>query len=179
MDFCRLCCLMFLAVHVNAEEIVNYVEYSPSFASAGQPTRAQFESLTDRGFETVVYIAYSDHDNSLQNADRLAHASGLNYVHIPIDWNRPTIADYRLVSAVLSQPENGRTLLHCQLNYRASAFAMLYRVLALGVPLPEAKADMDAVWQPNATWTAFLRETLASNDVDPDCEGCTWPVEAD
>ena len=175
--FC-LAVIACFATSAHAEEIINYVEYSPTLSSAGQPSALQFEGLAARGFETVVYVAYSDHENSLESPDRLAHASGIKYIHIPIDWNQPTAADYALVSAVLSQPENGRTLLHCQMNYRASALAMLYRVLSLDVPLAEAKADMNAVWQPNDIWTAFIRETLASNGIDPDCDGCDWKADA-
>lgn len=37
-------------------EILNYREYSPTFASAGQPTREQLEVIRDSGFERVIYI---------------------------------------------------------------------------------------------------------------------------
>ncbi|MFK8052549.1 MAG: protein tyrosine phosphatase family protein [Woeseiaceae bacterium] len=168
--------VLLMPFSVQADEIVNYREYSPLFASAGQPTKDQFAGLKERGFDRVVYVAYSDHDNFIPNADRLAKQLGLQYIHIPVEWDAPTRADYDLIAAALQQGDSNKTLLHCQLNYRASAFAMLYRVLVLEVPLSEAKADMNAVWQPNRTWTNFLRETLGEYGIDPDCEGCDWTI---
>jgi hypothetical protein len=40
---------------------------------------------------------------------------------------------------------------------------MLYRVLRQGVPLEEARALMHQIWTPNATWQAFIDETLAKH----------------
>ena len=41
-------------------EITNFRQYSSSFASAGQPTREQFQSIVDNGFERIVYIAFTN-----------------------------------------------------------------------------------------------------------------------
>ncbi|MEL7296323.1 MAG: protein tyrosine phosphatase family protein [Pseudomonadota bacterium] len=171
--------LGFSSAVVAADDIVNYRAYTPLFASAGQPTAQQFLGLGEDGFETVVYVAYTDHENSLANADRLAHQQGLTYVHIPVDWNNPTLQDFQMIANVLEQNRERKTLLHCQLNYRASAFAMLYRVLYQDVPLLDAKRDMNAVWQPNQTWTDFMRDALSAGGIDPDCEGCDWRVDAE
>ena len=67
-----------------------------------------------------------------------------------------------------------KTLLHCQVNARATAFSFLYRVLFEGVPVEEAKADMNTVWQPNEVWRDFIFEVMAENDRDPNCETCDW-----
>jgi hypothetical protein len=67
-----------------------------------------------------------------------------------------------------------KTLLHCQANFRASAFGFLYRVLHEGVPIAEAKAEMNAVWEPNETWRQLIFDVLAANGVSPNCEGCEW-----
>jgi hypothetical protein len=42
------------------------------------------------------------------------------------------------------------------------------------VPVAQAKADMNSVWQPNETWRDFIFTVLAENDVNPECEGCDW-----
>ena len=46
--------------------------------------------------------------------------------------------------------------------------------LELGVPLDEAKADMNKVWVPNTVWTNFARTVLTNNSVNPDCGGWDW-----
>jgi len=67
-----------------------------------------------------------------------------------------------------------KTLLHCQVNFRASSFSFLYRVLYQDVPMDDAKADLDTVWAPNETWKALIFSILQENGKSPDCDFCTW-----
>ena len=169
--------LLALAAHASAQSVDavrNYVEYSPAFASAGQPTEAELAALRDAGFERVIYIAFSTDRNALANEDRIVRDLGMDYVQIPVVWEAPTRADYESFAAVMAREPDKKTLLHCQVNMRASAFAMLYRVLEQGVPLAEAKADLNAIWEPNPTWRALIFEVLESRGVSPDCAGCEW-----
>ena len=166
------------AAHNETDEqagaIYNYIEYSPTFASSGQPSAAQLRAQQANGVERVIYVAFSDHEHSLPNEDRIAKSLGLNYVQIPVDWEAPKPGEYyQFASAMAVEPER-KTLLHCQANFRASAFAMLYRVLELGVPLAEAKADMNSVWVPNSAWTRFILDVLKEQNVDSQCAGCDW-----
>jgi hypothetical protein len=59
--------------------------------------------------------------------------------------------------------QDKKCFVHCIANARVSAFVMLYRVLRQGVPLEEARALMHQIWTPNATWQAFIDETLAKH----------------
>ena len=163
----------------DVEEIVNYRAYSPAFASSGQPTAEQLAELEAVGFERVIYVAFSDHQNSLENEDRLVKNLGMEYVHIPVDWEAPTAADFALIAAAIDQTPPRRTLLHCQVNFRASAFAFLYRVLYEDVPIREAKADMNSVWRPDDTWRALIFEVLEANGESPHCDDCDWSTEHD
>jgi len=155
-------------------DITNFRQYSEQFASSGQPGERQLEELGAAGFNRVVYIAYSDNDNALPNEDRIVKKLGMEYVHIPVEWNAPTKSDFYLFAGAMQRAPDARTLLHCQVNYRASAFAFLYRVLYLGVPVAAAKADLNSVWTPNETWTALIFDILAENDLSPQCDGCDW-----
>lgn len=168
-----------LAAGAAEDEIVNYREYSPRFASAGQPTAQQLEALRERGFQRVVYIAFSDHENALENEDRLVKSLGMEYLQIPVDWEAPTAGDfYQFAGAMRSAPEK-KTLLHCQVNFRAAAFAFLYRVLYEDVPVAEAKQAMNSVWTPNETWRQLIFEILEENDRSPHCDGCDWSIAGD
>jgi len=42
------------------------------------------------------------------------------------------------------------------------------------VPVADAKADMNTVWQPNAVWRDFIFEVLEQNGKTADCPGCDW-----
>lgn len=157
-------------------DIQNYRQYSPTFASAGQPTEAQLSLVEEAGFERVVYIAFSSDGNAIANEDRLVRDLGMDYVHIPVIWQAPTVADFESFAAVMQRDPGRKTLLHCQVNMRASAFAFLYRVIYEAVPVAVAKADMNTVWEPNATWRDLIFDVLSAHGMSPDCAGCNWEV---
>ena len=152
------------------DEIFNYKPYSADFASAGQPSEAQLRAVAEAGFGRVIYLAFTDQERSLPAEDRIVKELGMEYVQIAVDWQAPRAQEFEMYAALMTD----KTFLHCQANFRASAFAMLYRVIHGGVPLAQAKADMNAVWTPNVTWTNFIRERLEAHDIDPDCESCDW-----
>ncbi len=169
-------CLLCIPVTAWADlaDIRNFREYSPVFASAGQPTEAQLAEVSEAGFERVIYIAFADDGNALANEDTVVRNLGMSYVHIPVVWNAPTRADFETFAAVMGSAPDQKTLLHCQVNFRASAFSFLYRVIYQGVPVAAAKASMDTVWAPDETWRSLIFEVLQAHGFDPDCESCDW-----
>ena len=155
-------------------EITNFRQYSPAFASAGQPTREQLQAVADNGFERVIYIAFTNNPNALPDEDILVKELGMEYTQIPVDFSNPLPSEYYAFADSMQRNQSRKTLLHCMVNARATAFSLLYRVLNEDVPMAEAKADMNTVWQPNAVWRDFIFEVLEENEVDPNCEGCDW-----
>lgn len=155
-------------------DINNFRQYSSQFASAGQPTAEQFSTLRDAGFERVVYIGFTDNPNAVANADQVVKQLGMDYIHIPVDWANPTKRDYYVFADAMQRDPERKTLLHCQVNARATAFSFLYRVIHEDVPIDQAKSDMNTVWQPNETWRDLIFEVLEENDISPHCEGCDW-----
>lgn len=149
-------------------DIANYLEYSSGFASAGQPTAAELELVRDAGFQRVIYIAFSTDRNAIPNEDQLVRELGMEYVQIPVVWNSPTESDYESFAAVMKRQPEARTLLHCQVNMRASAFAYLYRVIEQGVPEDVARADMNRIWQPNETWQRLIDDVLEAHGLATD-----------
>jgi protein tyrosine phosphatase (PTP) superfamily phosphohydrolase (DUF442 family) len=168
-----------LAVEEPAPElaaITNFRQYSESFASAGQPTREQFQTLKDQGFERIVYIAFTNNPNAVADEDQVVKGLGMEYMHVPVDFANPLPDDFYAFADSMQRNTDKKTLLHCQVNARATAFSFLYRVIYQDTPLAEAKADMNTVWQPNEVWRDFIFEVLAQNDIDPQCEGCDWTL---
>jgi protein tyrosine phosphatase (PTP) superfamily phosphohydrolase (DUF442 family) len=156
------------------DDIVNYREYSPLLSSSGQPTRAQLASIRDAGFERVVFLAFSDHDESLEHEDRLVRELGMEYAQIPVIWDAPSSDDFHHFAGLMRDASPKKTLVHCQVNFRASTFSFLYRVLYGGVPMSSAKDDLNTVWVPNATWRALIFEVLEDSGRSPDCDDCLW-----
>lgn len=158
-------------------EISNFLQYSDTFASSGQPDHEQLVALKAAGFERIVYIAMSDSRNALENEDVVVKELGMDYVHVPVIWDKPLPADFYAVAGAMQQQPDRKTLLHCQVNYRASAFSFLYRVLYEDVPMAEAKADMNSVWTPAETWRDFIFTILEENGRSPHCDGCDWSID--
>ena len=155
-------------------EITNFRQYSDTFASAGQPTEEQLQAVADAGYERVVYIAFTNNTNALADEDQIVKRLGMEYMQVPVDFSNPLPDDFYAFADSMQRNTDKKTLLHCQVNARATAFSFLYRVLYEDVPVAEAKEDMNTVWQPNEVWRDFIFEVMAQNDKDPNCEGCDW-----
>jgi protein tyrosine phosphatase (PTP) superfamily phosphohydrolase (DUF442 family) len=155
-------------------DISNYRQYSGLFSSSGQPTALQLEEIEQQGFERVIYLAFTDDHTAIEDEDRVVKQLGMDYVHIPVDWENPTLADFKTFADVMGNENTVKTLLHCQVNFRASSFSFLYRVAIQGVPILDAKNDLDSVWAPNETWFRFIRTVLKDYGLSPACKGCDW-----
>ena len=146
-------------------EINNYLEYSPIFSSSGQVSKNDLNNLMEAGFQRVIYLAYNNQGKALLSEDRLVKDLGMQYIHIPVEWNNPRINDFQLFAAMMQQSSEIRTLLHCQVNYRASVFSFLYRVIYMGIDIKQAKSDMESIWIPDLIWKKFIFEVLEMNQI--------------
>ncbi len=162
----------------SVDDIANWVLYDDGFASAGQPTPQQYQTLADAGYQRVIYLAYADQPDAPEGNDRLAHAAGMDFLQIPIRFAEPRYADFAAFAALMDVGD-AQTLVHCQVNFRASAFSFLYRVIYGGSSVASAKRDLDSIWRPNATWQTFMRATLARHGHDMDCGDCDWTLPDD
>src|ERR1051325_10205290 len=66
--------------------ITNYLRLSPDLATAGQPTRKQFEVLSAAVFRTVINLALTTSTNALPDEREIVERHGMEYVHIPVGW---------------------------------------------------------------------------------------------
>lgn len=135
--------------------IRNLYVYDDGFVSAGQPEISQFASVREAGFETVVNLRIGEPEEEADTVREL----GMEYIHIPVVWLKPTEADVAAFFAVMDEREGRPLFVHCAVNYRASAFLYLYRILRRGVNREDAEADMHEVWVPDGVW-AELIETV-------------------
>ena len=140
---------------------INFKRYSESIASAGQLHDRHIPFIAKEDYSLVVYLAFdSSEDKSRLGIDKLIRGTGARYVQLPVDWFQPTPEDYNhFVGAVTANNERN-VLVHCQMNFRASAFSFLYRVIESDEDFEKAKEDMFSVWTPDATWTNFINEVL-------------------
>jgi protein tyrosine phosphatase (PTP) superfamily phosphohydrolase (DUF442 family) len=163
-----------LADEPDLSELTNYRAYSPMLSSSGQPSAEQLEAVRDAGFERVVFLALTDSEGSIANEDSIVKGLGMEFVHIPVIWDSPSPDDVALFTALMSGAPRKKALVHCQVNFRASTFSFLYRVLHADVPVGEAKDDLNSVWVPDDQWKQLILDVLEANDISPDCDTCLW-----
>jgi len=131
----------------------NYHEVSETLVSSGQISPAHIASLADEGVELVINLTVEDADLNAREGFEVT-ALGIDYIHIPVDWNNPTAANLQLFMSILDAAGDRKVLVHCFANYRASAFLYLYRTLRQGIAPEIARKDLDAIW-PKPSWAKF------------------------
>ena len=139
---------------------VNFVGVDPMLATAGQPDAEALGTLGDQGYGLVVNLAPPGSRGSVPEEAGLIAGQGITYVNIPVDWQRPTHAEFELFSAIMGNAADRKVLVHCQMNMRASVFTFLYRAVHGGVPAEEAFEAVEAVWRPGEQWAAFAASVL-------------------
>ena len=152
-----------------SEEIkvpVNRVSIDQSLTTSGQPVREYFDVLANEGIEIVVNLAPPESHGSIADEGGLVGERGIVCVNIPVNWEAPERGHFDFFSELLKNNKHKKTLVHCQVGFRASTFAFLHRVVHRNVEPDVALQALQEVWVPNETWKAFANEVLSDHDVD-------------
>lgn len=131
-------------------------------ATAGQPTIAQFTDIKNAGYRVVINLALPTSEGAIANEREIVEALGLQYVHIPVSWDRPAIADFEQFSTTMQTQAEQSIFVHCAKNMRVSVFVYLYRRLYEHIDEVQANADLQKIWQPNETWQNFINEVMSA-----------------
>ena len=150
----------------NGLSLLNRIDYSPSLTTAGQPTEAELPLIASVGFDRVIFLAFTNHPKAVAHEDGIVRDQGLQFIHIPVEWESPSPADFAAFAAVMQTFGSGRTLVHCEVNFRASVFGFLYQVLYEGADVDEAMSLMQSIWVPNDTWKAFIVRVMSDRGID-------------
>jgi len=139
-------------------DLKNYQVNTPQMISAGLPTEAHFRTFKSMGVTHVIDLIPGDRSEESQ----LMEALQLSYSNIAVEWQNPTLKNFRDYVAAMQQSSSsqGITLTHCRLNWRGAVFTYLYRVTQLNEQEELARKDMLAIWEPNDTWQAFIDQVL-------------------
>lgn len=109
----------------------------------------------------VINLAPGDAEDSVPEEAEILAARDVDYVHIPVAWEHPRTEDFQQFCVAMDRAAGQRTLVHCRVNMRASAFVFLYRVTQLGVDPAAALPPMQRVWTPQGTWREFVNGVLS------------------
>jgi protein tyrosine phosphatase (PTP) superfamily phosphohydrolase (DUF442 family) len=144
----------------NLENIYNYFQISDAIATSGQPTVEQFDAIQKAGYEVIVNLALSDSSNALPNEKEVIEARGMQYIHIPVIWDNPTVENVHSFFDVMNANQDKKIFVHCAANKRVSAFVYLYRRIYLGASEEVAKPDLNKLWEPNEVWQKLINQVL-------------------
>jgi len=142
-------------------DIYNFIQIDDRLATSGQPTADQFRRARRSGYEVVINLAPDGLETSMPGEAELLADLGFEYHHIPIAWNEPRLDQLEEFEAALSAAEGRRTLVHCQANYRVTAFFALYAA-KLGWSEAQSDALVDRIWssrpgfQMDDIWKGFI-----------------------
>ena len=150
----------------NGLSLLNRIDYSPSLTTSGQPTEEELALIASADFDRVIFLAFTNHPKAVPHEDDIVRDQGLQFIHIPVEWDSPSPADFAAFAAVMQTFSSGRTLVHCEVNFMASVFGALYQVLFEGADVDEAMSMMQSIWVPKDTWEAFIVRVLNDKGLD-------------
>ena len=142
------------------EDIYNFLKLSDSVATSGQPTEAQFAAIKASGYQVVVNLALTSSPNALPNEKEIVESLGMQYVHIPVIWENPTLDNLARFFNIVEANADKPVFVHCAANMRVSAFAYLYRRLRESINDEQAKQDLHQIWIPNEIWQKFIQQVI-------------------
>jgi len=147
------------------KDIYNYQFLNENLSSSGMPTAEQMKEIADAGVRVVINLALSTSQGALPEEDHVVKSLGMKYIHIPVEWNNPTKQNLDNFFTAMDEHKEEKVLVHCQANYRASSFVMLYRVLRLDWKKEDAIPVMEKMWNPEdfPIWQKFIDENLTNH----------------
>jgi len=149
---------------VDPKTIYNWRRLDDRITTSGQPTEQQLADIRALGVRHIVNLGLHTHEKALPDEAASVARLGMTYIHIPVDFQNPTDQDFDQFCAVMEQLKDVPLHVHCIANARVSAFFYRYRRDVLGMDETQARAEMEAVWQPNAIWAAFVARRSERRD---------------
>lgn len=148
---------------IDVSDILNYQKIDDYLHTSGQPSIDEFELICQAGVNTVINLALTNASNSLMHdhihEDSIILNLGMNYVQLPLLWERPCPVQALLVIKFIRYlvEQQGQTVwVHCAKNWRVSGLMYLYRQFYMQMPIDEAQALLHEIWQPDETWTGLM-----------------------
>jgi protein tyrosine phosphatase (PTP) superfamily phosphohydrolase (DUF442 family) len=150
--------------YVKVSDIYHYYPIDATLATSGQPTVAQLRSVAADGYQVVINLALHDHPRySLPDETGLVKGLGMEYIHIPIEFNNPREEDLLAFFEAMERQRHRKKLVHCAANMRVTAFLGLYRLLRLGMEERQAFEPMRSIWEPDEVWASFIAQMIAKH----------------
>jgi protein tyrosine phosphatase (PTP) superfamily phosphohydrolase (DUF442 family) len=140
--------------------VYNFHQISDTLACAGQPRESQLASIADDGYQVVINLALADGKYALPNEADSIKMLGLDYYHIPVQFDNPQLTELASFVGLMDKHTNEKIFVHCAANYRASVFTGLYLFAKGNLDEDEMLDLINGIWQPDPIWQMFIEEGL-------------------
>lgn len=140
------------------KNIYNFFKISEFIATAGQPTIEQLTIIKLSNYQVVINLALLDSPNALPHEESIVKSLGMEYIHLPVIWENPTIEDITRFFSLMKNFSNKRVFIHCAANKRVSVFIYLYRIIYQKINKEQAQKDLHQIWIPNEKWQNFIQQ---------------------
>lgn len=140
------------------KDLLNFHQITETIATSGQPSAHQFLGVVKEGYSAVVNLATFASPSAVIKEDKIVTDLGMLYIHIPVDWEAPTVEDLKVFFGVMEALDGQKVLVHCAMNYRVSAFMYKYLTLIKGNEHDASTSPILRSWQPSMSdsWKSIL-----------------------
>lgn len=142
--------------HTDPVDIFMWRRIDDRLTTSGQPSEAQLEQISKLGITHVVNLGLHSHEKALPDEAGTVKQLGMTYIHLPVDFDNPTGADYARFRDVMRELDAHVVHVHCIANLRVSAFLYRYHCDDIAMPEPAARQKMESVWRPGGVWARFI-----------------------
>ena len=160
-----IACCWVASVFAQPIQAPNVVAIGPNLVTSGQPTAQALATLSQQGFNAVIYLAPGSVPDAVTDEAELLARQRIQFIHIPIPFGSPTEAHFEALSAALQRLQGSKVLVHCQVNMRASTLVFLHRVIEQGENPATAWESVARVWSPEGPWKRLVLSQLAKHGI--------------
>jgi protein tyrosine phosphatase (PTP) superfamily phosphohydrolase (DUF442 family) len=138
-------------------DIFNFLTITDSLSTSGQPTEAQLSALAEEEYELIINLAFHDDPRySLKDETSYVKSLGIEYIHIPVQFDKPLKSDLVSFCNAIAANKNKKIHIHCAANMRVTAFLGLYFLIRERKSKKEAFKPMCQIWKPDSVWSSFI-----------------------
>ena len=141
----------------------NFRRISERLTTSGVVSAEALAELASHGYEAVINLLPENTDYAVPNERGIVESQEIEYIHIPVDFKKPTLTDFTKFSEALDRVRDKKIHMHCAANYRVSAFYSLYEFNRGNWSAEQAREFIGDIWQPvdHPGWDRFINNALS------------------
>lgn len=136
----------------------NFLEISPFVTTSGVVGAGRILGLAAEGYQLLINLLPDDNEHAVPGERALVESQGVAYAYVPVDFMRPTLADYQQFCEIMDANTERKTHIHCAANWRVSAFYGLYAEQRGLWTQASTDALIAGLWEPQQfpPWMALM-----------------------